>query len=599
MTKCLVRGQTWLNVRAAAELTGQIMGQVKTGDYVNAIEYKNGWAKVEMEAGGAAILIGEQEMTPLYGWMYASELFLDDGTSYAAANTPKVPPVDPPPPPPIVIPSGEWTETYWNNTTLSGQPVFTRKSQAINYDWKLGSPNPAVKIDLFSARFERQVAYPAGWRQWTAISDDGVRVRLNGELVIDQWREQPATPWMIKREIPAGIYTETVEYFEQGGQATCRFSSVVSDPPAAPPPATLTYRRGMGLHLMYGWGKSDTAFNLGCRDVLYLDDWASAQRYADKLGKKSAFDKNSVILFRYYWNHWPSFAEVIAKGHVGEDPRIIVVITNECEGLSGDPVKAIKDHAELDIRVAQYAAERNCTVCVGTFPVGNPDYTNPLVVKAVRDYYAPWWNTFHQMNLAKGHDIWPVWDQHEYMPNPTHAYNDWEGDIFFNDGTASLLADQIGPRHSQRIVTDLVGRNKTPVNRIVVDGDLPQGLMPAAAAGGKLIHMFETDWHETRVVFLPLLCHFDITAGKFVSSETGLDWGGKGGFIGGGQTIQDLLRYARRVKVIWNRPIKDDFGHNQPLDKESSVIFQGGQSAQWDSYSVQQWIEQMGPVFQE
>ncbi len=588
MTKCLVRGQQWLNVRAAPDLSGQKAGQVKTGDYVNAIECKNGWAKVEMEAGGAAMLIGDTEMTPLYGWMYASELILADGTSYAAAN------------PPPVTPSGEWTESYWNNTTMSGPPVFTQKSLSISYDWKLGSPNPAVKIDLFSARFERQIAYPAGWRRWAVNADDGVRVWLNGELVIDQWREQPATPWMIQREIPAGIYTETVEYYEQGGQSSCRFSSIEIAAPVTPPlpPAGQTYRRGMGLHLMFGWGKSDTAFNLGCRDVLYLDDWASAQRYADKLGKKSAFDKDSVVMFRYYWNHWPSYAEVIEKGHVGEDPRITVVITNECEGAGADPIKAIKDHAELDIKVAQYAAERNCTVSVGTFPVGNPDFTNPLVVKAVRDNYAPWWNTFHAMNLAKGHDIWPVWDQHEYMPNPSHIYNDWEGDIWFADDstTALALTSQAGPRHSQRIVTDQVGRKGTPVNRIVLDGALPDG-GGGPSAGGKVIHMFETDWHETRVAFLPLLCHFDITAGKFVSSETGLDWGGKGGFIGGGQTIQDVIRYAQRVKVIWNRPIKDDFGHNQPLVKESSVLFQGGQSTRWDSYSVQQWIEQMGPVF--
>lgn len=118
-----------------------------------------------------------------------------------------------------------WGAAYWNNTALSGAPDLVRDEANIDFDWGALSPSPGViNHDRFSARWVRTVALPAGTYRFSMTVDDGGRLWVNHNLVIDAWREQAATTYTVDVYLPDGAVPITMEYFEQGGNAVARLS---------------------------------------------------------------------------------------------------------------------------------------------------------------------------------------------------------------------------------------------------------------------------------------------------------------------------------------------------------------------------------------
>jgi len=56
-----------------------------------------------------------------------------------------------PEPPQVQHTDPFWQVAYWNNMTLSGEPVVTASDQNLNHDWGGGSPRAGVNADRFSA----------------------------------------------------------------------------------------------------------------------------------------------------------------------------------------------------------------------------------------------------------------------------------------------------------------------------------------------------------------------------------------------------------------------------------------------------------------
>lgn len=114
---------------------------------------------------------------------------------------------------------------YFSNATLAGSPVLTRVDPTVNFSWGNGSPGAAVPRDNFSARWTGQVQAPAtGSYTFYAVSDQGIRVWVNGALVVDDWtahssREKAGTPI----SLTAGQkYSVKIEYYELTKGATAR-----------------------------------------------------------------------------------------------------------------------------------------------------------------------------------------------------------------------------------------------------------------------------------------------------------------------------------------------------------------------------------------
>jgi lipoprotein-anchoring transpeptidase ErfK/SrfK/LysM repeat protein len=115
-----------------------------------------------------------------------------------------------------------WQASYWNNTNLSGLPVLERAEDNLDHDWGSGSPDPAVVADGFSARWMGSFSFAAGTYQFIATSDDGLRVWLDGELIIDSWNDQAATSVHTARTLEQGAHAIRVEYYENNATALAR-----------------------------------------------------------------------------------------------------------------------------------------------------------------------------------------------------------------------------------------------------------------------------------------------------------------------------------------------------------------------------------------
>lgn len=117
-----------------------------------------------------------------------------------------------------------WTAEYWNNASLSGQPLVTGADASINFKWGNGSPNATIGADNFSARWTRYLSLEAGTYRFTARSDDGVRVYLDDQLIINGWSEHPAQTFSVEKAVSAGHHLVKVEYYERSGLAEMSFS---------------------------------------------------------------------------------------------------------------------------------------------------------------------------------------------------------------------------------------------------------------------------------------------------------------------------------------------------------------------------------------
>ncbi len=113
---------------------------------------------------------------------------------------------------------------YFANNSLSGTPVLTRKDMQINFDWGSGGPGGGVPSDNFSARWVGQFYAIAGTATFAVDVDDGVRVYVDDQLVIDEWHAQALTHYSASRFLAEGLHTLRVEYVEYGGSAIIKFS---------------------------------------------------------------------------------------------------------------------------------------------------------------------------------------------------------------------------------------------------------------------------------------------------------------------------------------------------------------------------------------
>jgi hypothetical protein len=121
-------------------------------------------------------------------------------------------------------PVGPWRAEYFANRDLAGTPTVARDEAEINHDFGLGSPDPRIPADDFSARWMASIQLMAGTYRFTAETDDGVRLYIDNVLVIDQWREQARTAHSVDVVLAGGTHSIRMEYFDHLGFAFARLS---------------------------------------------------------------------------------------------------------------------------------------------------------------------------------------------------------------------------------------------------------------------------------------------------------------------------------------------------------------------------------------
>jgi hypothetical protein len=118
-----------------------------------------------------------------------------------------------------------WRVAYWNNMTLSGGPIVQGSDQHLSWDWGSGAPRGGVNADRFSARWKRYVdVTDAGMYRFTATSDDGIRVYVDGDPIIDEWHDHPVRTFVGDVDLTAGHHLIVVEYYENLGDAVAKLT---------------------------------------------------------------------------------------------------------------------------------------------------------------------------------------------------------------------------------------------------------------------------------------------------------------------------------------------------------------------------------------
>ncbi|HEY79504.1 MAG TPA: PKD domain-containing protein [Caldilineae bacterium] len=130
----------------------------------------------------------------------------------------------------------DWKGEYFNNPSLQGEPTTVRNDREINFDWGTGAPAPGLPTDNYSVRWSRHAQFDEGDYLFTVEVEGGVRLWLDGRLLIDDWTSGPfRTRTAQSGVIQAGPHDLRVDYFKTAGNGRIRVSwqPLTGQPPTA------------------------------------------------------------------------------------------------------------------------------------------------------------------------------------------------------------------------------------------------------------------------------------------------------------------------------------------------------------------------------
>jgi beta-glucosidase len=176
-------------------------------------------------AGGG----GSSQTTP-----FSAVSFLEGISNYLGNDVKVLYPIDIPPLDEIfqtsefvTAPGGEpgLKGEYFNNQNLEGAPTLVRTDRHIAFKWGEGSYISGGPVDHFSVRWTGYfIPKVSGDYKFYSSADDGVRLYLDDERVIDDWQRHSETLDTYAQHLEAGRpYKIRLEYFENVGSATAGF----------------------------------------------------------------------------------------------------------------------------------------------------------------------------------------------------------------------------------------------------------------------------------------------------------------------------------------------------------------------------------------
>ncbi len=114
---------------------------------------------------------------------------------------------------------------YFNNDSLEGAPALIRTDERIGFRWAEGSYVDGGPIDHFSVRWSGYfIPRTDDDYKFFISADDGVRLYVNDQRVIDDWQRHGETLDTYSAHLEQGKpYKILLEYFENVGTATARF----------------------------------------------------------------------------------------------------------------------------------------------------------------------------------------------------------------------------------------------------------------------------------------------------------------------------------------------------------------------------------------
>ncbi len=117
---------------------------------------------------------------------------------------------------------------YFANTSRNvvGVVALTRTDPSIDFTWGEAAPDAAIGIDHFSVRWtaDLEIAVADAYT-FITTSDDGARLWIGDDLIVDSWIDQGTTDHASKpQQLEPGIYPLSMEYYEYTGGAVAQLS---------------------------------------------------------------------------------------------------------------------------------------------------------------------------------------------------------------------------------------------------------------------------------------------------------------------------------------------------------------------------------------
>ncbi len=113
---------------------------------------------------------------------------------------------------------------FFRNIDLSGEPVLRRVDPQIDFDWDGESPAPGIRGTNFSVRWTGELIAPAdGDYTIGGSTDDGFRLFLEGEKIVDDWSVHGERNRTAPVHLLAGhSYRIVFEYYQAEGDSSAR-----------------------------------------------------------------------------------------------------------------------------------------------------------------------------------------------------------------------------------------------------------------------------------------------------------------------------------------------------------------------------------------
>jgi len=259
-----------------------------------------------------------------------------------------------------------WTAEYFNNRDLSGNPAKTQQEPGIDYDWGTGAPLDGLPADNFSVRWTSNIEFLAGTERFTVTVDDGVRVWVDGDLIINEWHEQSPTTYTATKELSAGSHRVQVAYFEATGFAVAKLQWHLETPGPGPGPTPSATLFIDNLDENFTWGGP----------LIY--------RHVAPGGQKSSFfwTKNTVFYPENYGKWTPTFAQ-------GGRYEVFVFIPATNATTTNIRYRILHNGQRHDVKINQ-ARYSNEWVSLGTYTFNGNNNGKEFILAYdnTREYYA-------------------------------------------------------------------------------------------------------------------------------------------------------------------------------------------------------------------
>ncbi|HUX77835.1 MAG TPA: PA14 domain-containing protein, partial [Anaerolineae bacterium] len=149
---------------------------------------------------------------------------------------------------PAVASPGPWQGEYFNNQGLTGVPVLVRTDAALDFNWGWEAPAAGMNRDEFSVRWSGTFPFEAGRYRFTTTTDDGVRLYVDDQAIVDAWRPMRGTRTGYT-SLSQGNHAVRVEYFDRSQAAMARVAwqrvgAAAISPTPAPRLASVTCAGG-------------------------------------------------------------------------------------------------------------------------------------------------------------------------------------------------------------------------------------------------------------------------------------------------------------------------------------------------------------------